>query len=235
MKNIYFKILKDKKFILLLMLFILLLIFIVNPILNIKTEYMDVKNIRDYLYVYYVFMLPMSFFDMGLLVCFMLDLIYLSIVFYLVVSIINCFFVNCSTSMLVRVNRDIWIKKIILYNNLYTLIISFIYILFFFVLCLVNDFVVVIDYKLVLPMIYKVILSLIVNNILLLMFILSKSFLISISFSIFIFILLELIVKTTFSDSNLLFNYPLLMIIFLLVLLICIYKLIILNFKRSDI
>jgi len=137
MRNIAIKFIKNKYFLIWMLFFIGILLFIFNPILYDKTNYMQNKNITDYLYIYYVFLLPMSFYDMGFLTCFLLDIVYFSIISYISVSFINLFFRTSSSITIPRLSRQKWIKDVINLNLISSIIISLIYVIFFLILCII--------------------------------------------------------------------------------------------------
>lgn len=235
MINIFIKLLKNKYFLIWLTLFVGILFFIYNPILNFKSEYMEIKEITNFIYIFYVFLLPMSFFEMGFTTCLILDLCYLSIVTYIVVNFINYFFVDSSSITLTRVDRKKWINNILKINILFSILISIIYILFFIILCISNDINISLEFKNFVPIIYKLLITIIIPDIYLLFYIKTDSSVLSLGFFLITYICLELLIKATFNELSLSFSYPILLIILLITIYICVSLLILKLFKRRDI
>jgi len=86
MKKLLKKFIKNKSFIVWCLSILILLFFFFNPVFSIKKQYMFFNNISDYCYIYYVFLLPMSFYDMSFINCIFLELIYYSLIMYISVS-----------------------------------------------------------------------------------------------------------------------------------------------------
>ena len=74
MKKLFQKFIKNKYFIFWIILFTIILYIIFNPLLRDTTEYMQIRKITEYRYIFYVFLLPMSFYDMGFSSCMFLEL-----------------------------------------------------------------------------------------------------------------------------------------------------------------
>lgn len=235
MMNIFMKFLKNKFFLIWLSLFIGILFLIYNPILNFKSDYMEIKGITDFIYIFYVFLLPMSFFEMGIIICLLLDLCYLSIVVYIIVNFVNYFFVESSSITLTRIDRKKWIYNILKINFLFSVSISIIYILFFIVLCISKNINISFEFKDIIPIIYKIIITIIVPNIYLLFYIKTDSSTISLGFLLITYICFELLIKTTFNESSLSFNYSILIITLLITIYMCVILLILKLFKRRDV
>lgn len=235
MINIFIKLLKNKYFSIWLILFIGVLFFVYNPILNFKSEYMETKGISDFIYIFYVFLLPMSFYEMGFTTCLILDLCYLSIVIYTVVNFINYFFVDSSSITLTRVDRKEWIHNILKINFLFSIMISIIYVLFFILLCILNGINISLEFKNLIPIIYKIIITIIIPNIYLLFYIKTDSSILSLGFFSIVYICLELLIKTTFNELSLTFSYPILLIVLFIAIYICVILMILKLFKRRDV
>lgn len=235
MKNLFLKLLKNKYFMIWIILFIGILFFIYNPILNFKSEYMEEKSISDFIYIFYVFLLPMSFFESGFITCSLLDLCYLSIVSYVIVNFINYFFIDNSSTTLTRIDRKKWINSILKINFLFSIITSILYVLFFILLCISKNINIPFKINNIIPIIYKILITIITPNIYLLFFIKTNSSILSLSFSSIIYILFELLIKTTFDELTLSFNYSIILIILLISIYIGINSLILKLFKRRDV
>lgn len=235
MKHLLRRFIKNKTFIIWCLSIIFILYFLFNPLLASKTEYMLDKNISEYCYIYYAFLLPMSFYDMGFITCLLLELVYFSLIVYISVSFINLFFRETSSVTLTRMNRDKWIKDIININLKFSIVISLFYVLFFYSLCFINNVNFDITIQLIIPIIYKVIITCIIPLIFINVFITSDSEVISIIFSIVSSLFIQLVIKASFSERTVRFDYSLAIIL----MLICIYyllkKVIINNFKRRDV
>jgi len=235
MKKIAIQFIKNKYFLIWMLFFIGILFFIFNPILYDKTDYMQNRNITDYIYIYYVFLLPMSFYDMGFLTCFILDIVYFSIMSYVSVSFINLFFRTSSTITITRLSRQKWIKDVINLNLISSIIISLLYVIFFLILCIINDIDLKIQFSIIVPILYKIILTCITPLLLLNTFIKTDNEFISIISAIIINLFFQLIIKLTFIEATLSFEFvPIIIILlssFYIILKINISK----NIQRRDI
>ena len=127
MISLFKKYILNKNFIIWFLLFIILLAIIFFSTLNFKIEYMNDKDILNYIYIFYVYMLPMSFYDNSLITSLMLDGCFLSIICYISICYINLFFSSYSSITLTRIDRKTWINKIFIINLLFSLFVSFIY------------------------------------------------------------------------------------------------------------
>lgn len=209
--------------------------FIYRPILNEKVQYMEIQKISDYTFLFYVFLLPLAFCDMGVFGCVVLDLLYISILSYVIISFVDFFFSTCSSVTLTRIKRKEWIKKIIKINIIYSILLSLFYILFFLVLCYANN--VVYDLKVFhfIPALYKVLLTLIYPNLYLYIFLKSDSFPIAVIGSGLIYILLEFVIRTTFIEAVARFQNVGIIIAFLIIIYIFLVFAIEKVFERRDI
>ena len=234
MTNMFKKFLKNKYFYIWILIFIIILYFIFNPILKFKGEYMEIKKIKDFIYIFYVFLLPISFYDMGFASCFLLDICYLSIIMYMVVNFINYFFVDSATTTLTRIDRNKWIHNILKINFIYSLFSALVYIIIFIILCLINNISVELIINNIIPMVYKILITLIIPNLYLLFYIKTDSSIISLSFSSIFYILIELLIKGTFKELTLKFQYPIIIIMLLTLIYLSICSLVFKTFKRRD-
>ncbi len=235
MKSIFITYLSNKSFWLWSFFFFLALYFIYNPILAMKTQYMEIMNLKDISYLYYVFMLPMTFYELSFVSCIMLDLAYLSIIFYMVVNFVDFFFLESSSSTLTRIDRRDWIKKIFEINLFFSLLISILYISFFFILCTMNDITITLDINIIVIICYKILLTLIIPNVYLLIYLIVNNPLISLLFSCSIYILFEILIKTTVDILSLKFNVPLIILFLLVLIYISTYQSIKYFFQRRDV
>lgn len=235
MKSIFMIFLKNKYFLIWILFFTLVLYFAYNPLLSFKSEYMDEKNITNVIYIFYVFILPMAFYEMGFASCIVLDLCFLSIVSYIIVNFISYFFVDSISSTLTRIGRKKWIKQVFSINFIFSLIISLFYILIFIILCFTNSIKINPEINIFIAIIYKILITLIIPNVYLLLYIKTDSSIMSLGFSSLCYILLELIIKTTFIEKSLTFNYPIFVSMFIIIIYLLIYTLIENSFKRRDV
>lgn len=235
MIKLFRKYILDNRFIVWFIIFALAMYFIYRPLLSEKTQYMDIRNISDYAYLFYVLLLPLAFCDMGVFESLVLDLLYISILSYVIISFVDFFFKKCSTVTLTRIKRKEWIKEIIKINLIYSLLVSIFYILFFLGLCVFNN--IVYDLKLFhfIPTVYKILLTLIYPNFYLYFFLKSDSFPISVIGSGLIYILLEFVIRTSFVEEIAKFSNAGLIIIFFIVIYLCLIYLIKESFERRDI
>lgn len=235
MKRLFINMFKNKYFIILLTLFLLVLVFLLQPVLSYKLEYMELHNIDNFIYLYYVFLLPITFYDMSVTTCMILDLCYFSIILYVIVNFIDYLFKRCSSTILTRINRDTLINKIIKLSCIYSFIMTLVYIVFFFILCWVNNINFIINISILIPILYKLIISIILPNIYLFTYIFTDNNLLSTFTTALVYILLELLIRTTFDNSLLVFNNYLLVFIFLIVMCLVIIYLIKIYWQRRDV
>ena len=199
------------------------------------TEYMQIRKITEYRYIFYVFLLPMSFYDMGFSSCMFLELSFFSIVSYISVSFINLFFRETSTVTLIRLGRDKWINELININLKFSIALSFLYIIFFYILCIKNNIVIDIELSMLIPIIYKIIIVCIIPLIFINVFINTNSEFASIIVSIVSDLFLQLIIKISFLETTLTFKYSFIIIPLLILFYYLMRKVSINNFKRRDV
>ena len=229
------KFIKNKYFILFVILFLILLYLIFNPIMGSKMEYMDLNNITDNIYLYFVYILPFTFYNNATVSCLILDLSYFCIISYIGVYFVNYFFEDTATITLTRKDRNKWIKDIFKCIIIFATIISIIYSLYFLILCIFNTFIIKFKIDLLIIIIYKILISIILSLTYILFYIKIKDILISLGFSYIISILYQLLIKITFLESTLYFKYPIIIILLLIISIILIFNYIKIVFKRSDV
>jgi hypothetical protein len=235
MKTIFINFLKNKYFLIWIIFFALVLYFAFNPLLSFKLEYMNDRNITDVVYIFYVFTLPITFYEMGFVTCIILDLCFISILSYIIVNFINYFFIESISSTLTRIKRSEWIKQVFSINFIFSLVISVFYILFFIILCFKNKISIDLETDILIVISYKTLLTILIPNIYLLLYIKTNSSIISLGFSSLFYILLELIIKITFVETSLTFKYSMFVYIFIIIIYLLIYKLTEIGFKRRDV
>lgn len=202
------------------------------------SNYMLFNGIKDEIYVFYAYTLPMSFSNANLLFCFLLDIMFITILLYPSVSFVDYFFNKNSTTSITRIDRNEWIKKFINVNIICSISITIIYILLYYILGNIHEFEIVLDFKSfnnLLPIIYKFIISSIVPVVYIYAYIKTDNPGVSLGFSIFANILLQVIIKISFNVEKMYFgNY-----IYTICIFIIIYTLLrilaIKSFKRRDI
>lgn len=218
MIRIFSKYIKNKYFIMWICLLIIVLYLIFNPLLSDKLKYMQENNMSDITYIFYVFLLPMSFYEAGILTCLILDFSYICLMMYIVSCFINYFLIESSSSTLVRISRDEWIKNVFKCNFIFSLIITIIYIIFYFILCQINNVHIVYNLYTITIMFYKLLVAIIIPNIYLMFYIKTKGVLISLGFSFMTYFACEMIIKFTFNIDTLAFSYIYIIIIFFITL-----------------
>src|SRR5574344_1536585 len=202
MIKLFISFLKNKYFAIWVVFFIAILYFAYNPILHFKSIYMEENSISDVTFIFYVFLLPMSFYEMGFVTCLVLDLCFVSILSYIIVNFVNYFFVDSVSTTLTRVNRVKWIKNIFFINFIFSFIVSLLYIIFFLILCYSKGLSLTFGLdSLIIIIIYKILITIIIPNVYLLFYIRTNSPIISLGFLNAIYIMFELIIKMTFVES----------------------------------
>lgn len=235
MINLFKKFIKNKYFIIWVLFFLLILYFTFNPLMYDKTNYMNIKNITDYRYLYYVFLLPMSFYDMGFVSCIILELSCFSIVSYICVSFVNLFFKETSSVTITRLGRERWIKEVININLIFSIIVSIIYISFFYLLCIKNNIDIKASFDMLIPIIYKIIIICIIPLVFINTFIKTNSEVSSILISLITDLFLQLVIRITFIEETLIFNYYFIIIILFLLFYYLMKRFSISIFKRRDV
>lgn len=224
MKKLFLYFLKNKVFIIWLTLFIIVLYLSFNPLLSFKYDYMNDNNITNIIYIFYVFMLPITFYEMGFVSCMIIDLCFVSILSYAVASFINYFFENASTT-LTRIKRDKCVSGLYAINFIFSIFLTILYIVFFTFLCLKNNIEIIIDINVCTVISYKVLIAILIPNIYLFSYIKTNSSILSLSFTYLFYILLELLIKITFIESSLSFNFSIILLAFIIIIYLLLYKL----------
>lgn len=224
MKRLFIYFLKNKVFIIWLTLFIIVLYLSFNPLLSFKYDYMNDNNITNIIYIFYVFMLPITFYEMGFVSCMIIDLCFVSILSYAVASFINYFFENASTT-LTRIKRDKCVSGLYAINFIFSIFLTILYIVFFTFLCLKNNIEIIIDINVCTVISYKVLIAILIPNIYLFSYIKTNSSILSLSFTYLFYILLELLIKITFIESSLSFNFSIILLAFIIIIYLLLYKL----------
>lgn len=220
--------------ILLLIILYMFYVFFTGTIGN----YMLFNGIENEIYKFYAYTLPMTYSNANYMFCLLLDFLYLTILLYPVVSFVDYFFNQNSTTSITRIKREIWIKQFINVNLICSIIISIIYILLYYILGKVHGFEIIIEYKSLdnfLPIIYKILISCIAPIVYIFSYIKTDNPGISLAFTIFINIILQIIIKITFDISLLHFDNWYFCIGIFIVLYMLIRILSIKSFMRRDI
>lgn len=235
MKKILIEFLFNKKFVFWILVMFLMMFLIYRPIINDKTLYMNVKNITDNSYLVNVFVLPLSFFDMGLFGCIVLDSLYLCILSYLVVSFVDFFFLTYSSVALTRIKRKKWLKYIIKVNILYSLFILLLYVGLFIVLCFQSKIVNSININIIILIIYKILLTIIYPNLYLDFYLKTDNYIYSIFGAILCYVLFEFIIRATYIESIAKLKNSSLIIVFLILFILYLFRKLKINFEGRDI
>lgn len=202
------------------------------------SNYMLFNEITDGIYIFYAYNLPMTFSNANIMFCLLLDVLYITILLYPSVSFVDYFFNQNSTTTITRIDREIWIKQFINVNLICSIVITIIYILLYYVLGNIHDIEIVLEFKSLdnfLPIIYKFLISFIVPLVYIYSYIKTDNPGISLGFSIFVNILLQVIIKISFDTSKLHFGNYIFTICILIVIYLMMRILSIKDFKRRDI
>lgn len=234
MKNLFKRFIKNKYFILWVIFFILILYIIFNPLLHDSIEYMKLKKIEDYKFIFNIFVLPMSFYEINFVMCLLLELAFFSIISYIQVSYINLFFKEISSITLIRINRNNWIKELININLYYSIVLVFFYILFFYILCIKNNIIINISLDMIVLIIYKMILGCFIPLIFLYIYIDTKNEFNSIFISLILDLFLQLVFKISYSLFLINFIYFLVLIVLIIIFGYLLRLNIINKFERCD-
>lgn len=235
MINLFKKYLLNKKFIIWYLILFVAIYFVHSMVINEKLGYMSLKNIIDNIYLFYVLLLPLSFSDLALFGCLIIDCLFMCILFYMITNFTDLFFTTCSTITLTRIKRQKWLNKVFIINFIYTLILAISYIIFFIVILYKKDIITNFKTIYLIPIIYKIILTTLLPNLYLAFYLKSDSIPISIIGSSTIYIFLELVIKFSFVEATVKFNYVGLIILLLILTFISLYYIIKSSFERRDI
>lgn len=234
MKKLFIYFLKNKVFVIWLLLFFIVLYLSFNPLLSFKYDYMNDNSITNIIYIFYVFMLPLTFYEMGFVSCMIIDLCFISILSYAVASFINYFFENSSIT-LTRIKRGKCVKELYKINFIFSTFLTIIYIILFSLLCLKNNIEINMDINVCIVIGYKLLIAVLVPNIYLFSYIKTNSSISSLGFTYLVYILLELLIKITFIESSLSFKFSIIVLIFIMVIYLLLYKLSNNMFLRRDV
>lgn len=202
-------------------------------------NYMLWNQIEDNeMYIFYVYTLPMAFSNVNYMFCILLDVLYMTILLYPSVSFVDYFFNENSTTTTTRISRNRWIDEFISVNLLCSVLISAIYILLYYILGNIHDYEIILQFASLnnfLPIIYKTIISCIVPITYIYAYIKTDNAGLSLGFSIFVNIILQIIIKISFDVKKLYFGNSIYTILIFIVLYLLLRSLSIKSFKRRDI
>lgn len=200
-------------------------------------NYKFFNHIENDIYNLYVYLLPISFHHVNFVLCICMDLSFLAILLYISVSFVNLFFNECSTTTITRISREKWIKDFVNINLIFSLIICGIYVLMFYIFGTISGYNINPGFSLanILPIVYKICISCIISIIYMYYYIKTNDLGISLGFSLFTNILLQIIIRITYVPNDFTFNNCFLVLFLLLILYLLIRVLIIKSFKRRDI
>ena len=234
MKKFFKKFLLNKGLLILIFGVLLLLYYIFNPLLYVETDYMIQSKISDLNYIYYIYMLPMSFSELDFVLAISLEMVYLSLLVFSISKLCNFFFGDTASTSILRVNKKKFISKLFIVNAIISVVICALYFIFYLVLCYFNKVDFTFSINNLYPILYKLLLSLIIPNLYLLIYIYTDKISISL-FSIFLAnIVLELVIKSTFLTESSVFTESSLLITFFVTAYFLLYFSIKKIFLRRD-
>lgn len=202
------------------------------------SNYMLFNGIENKMYIFYAYTLPMTFSNANYIFCILLDLLYITILLYPSVTLVDYFFNQNSTTSITRIKRKKWINQFMNINLICSAIISIIYILLFFILGELHNSEIVLEFETFnnfLPILYKILISLIIPLAYIYIYIKTDNPGLSVGFIIFINALLQTIIKITFDVKKIYFYQYVYVICLFIVLYMLIRILCIKSFKRRDV
>lgn len=235
MINMFKKFIINKYFAIWILFFGLLLYFIFNPILSYKVPYMEEALISDYNYLYYIFLLPMTFYDRGFITSLLLEIMYMSIISYINVNYINYFFKTIASTTIGRIKRNNWIRQIFKINLIYSLLIGICYVMFYYGLCIYNDIELTGIITLLRPISYKLLITVMIPTLYTFCYVKTDSEIISLLFSFIVEIFLQLTIRMTLTEKPIIFNGFELVMVVLIILNLLLWKVTIDSFEGRDI
>lgn len=230
MIEIFKKFIKSKSFIAFFILFLIVTFYTYSIICPIKIELYK-NNILSL----YSYLMPITFREKTEFYSIILGISYSIIISYILVQFLNYIFNTSSVSIMTRLGRKRVIKDIILINLLYSLIIYVIYILIFIYFYNKYHFVIPLSSNLVVILLIKLLLTILMPMLYLFIYINTDSPFLGTSILTLSSITIELILGKIFNASKLSFNYSILIICLLCIIILFLYKTIINLFERRDI
>ena len=224
----------NKYFLIWILIFLSILYLFGGFLIVQKKNLMLNSNIEDLKYCFYSLLLPMSFFDDTTMWSFLIDCCYLSILSYVVIQFVDRFFIKNPSVTFNRVGRKKWIKKVILFNFIYAFLFNLLYIFFCYIICFKKNILFTFELSSLIPLIYKTFITILIPNIYLLCYIKTDNAVTSTIFYILIYILFELVIRMTFVNETLKFNYAIWGIFFLFIMYIIICKITLNAFEMRD-
>ncbi len=164
MKKFFKKFLLNKGLLILIFGALLFLYFTVDPLLYVETNNMIQSKISDLNYIYYIYMLPMSFSELDFVLAISLEMVYLSLLVFSVSRLCNFFFGDTATTSILRVNKKKFIRKLFIVNAIISVIICALYFIFYLVLCYFDKVDFTFSINNLYPILYKFLLSLIIPD-----------------------------------------------------------------------
>lgn len=235
MIGIFERILKNKNFIVWLILFSFILYKTFDMIFYIKLYIMQENEITNNIYLFYSFMFPLAFSNNSLIFSAVADLAYLIIISYVVVNYVDYFLLTSKASTITRVDRKQFIKELTLINIVFSLIMFIIYLIAYFILTSTFEINITISFSIIIPIILKLLLTILIPNIYLYFFIKTDNLLITTGFLLIIYVLDNIFLGLLFNNVTLTFNYVYLIILLLILINIFMYKSIVNSFIRRDV
>ena len=134
-----------------------------------------------------------------------------------------------------RIKRKKWLKYIIKVNTLYSLFILLLYVGLFIVLCFQSKIVNSININIIILIIYKILLTIIYPNLYLDFYLKTDNYIYSIFGAILYYVLFEFIIRATYIESIAKLKNSSLIIVFLILFILYLFRKLKINFEGRDI
>lgn len=235
MKQILKKIVFNKNFIFWLIICLSIIFYCYNTLLIYKIELMSELNISNKVYLLFVYLFPCAFFDKTMLFSFLIEVAYLSLIFYILTKYIDYIFYVFQTSLVTRLKRNKIIKYLLKMNLVYALIVLTIYILLFLLIMFQKNINFDFSFNIILIVIIKYLINVLSLDVYLLIYIITNDSFLSIGIMILQDLCVSIIIRTLFDINIMFLKFSFLLILFLIIIIIFYYKIIVNLFERRDI
>jgi len=235
MKEMFISFIKDKSYILLFIIYIILMVFFFSPIFYNTVHYMKENGISNLKYVFLVFMLPITFKDVSTIDCLILDICYFFMIIYVISRFIGMFMKRYATVTMIRIPRDKVINKIIKYNAFYAVVFATIYIGIFYIGCVINEISLNIDMEVIITIFYKYLITIMLPNMYLYNYIKFDDEMYATIFNYVVYVVLHLLIGFSYVQELEIYKYTYIIIPLFIVLNLWIISMVKQEFIRRDI
>lgn len=193
------------------------------------------KPITDNIYFLYYYLFPINYNGQMSTYIIILSFSMIILTIYVLSNIINFFFFDNAVNYLTRINREKFIKKVILINIIFIILIFIIFMIIFSILMMKYKIVIKIKWYIIVPLVIKVLCLILMSLCYLYIFIISNEVFMATMASIFTYFGIEIVINYFMNFTSMQISYDYLFIIFLIICIGLLYFSIIKAFKRRDV